>query len=89
MSGLLSEPVSTEEVAAAAGVHPSTINRWVKLGLLPAPQVLYRGRRGKQSRWIAAAPQQARWIQGQLDAGLTFDEILEKLEAGAFRPGKG
>jgi excisionase family DNA binding protein len=88
VSGLVSEPVTTDEVAAAAGVHPSTINRWVKQGLLPAPQVFYRGKRGKQSRWEAVAPAQARWVQGELEAGRTFDEIRARLAAGEFRAGE-
>ena len=80
----MSNPVTTEQVAQVAGVHPSTISRWVKLGLLPQPQVLYRGRRGKQTRWVDHAPAQAKWVQEQLDAGLTFEEVAEALARGDF-----
>ena len=80
----MSTPVTTEQVAQAAGVHPSTVSRWVKLGLLPQPQVLYRGRRGKQTRWVDHAPAQAKWVQEQLNAGLTFEEIGEALARGDF-----
>jgi hypothetical protein len=80
----VSDPVTTEAVALAAGVHPSTISRWVKLGLLPQPQVIYRGRRGKQTRWVAHAPAQAKWVQARLDAGLTFDEVAAALGRGEF-----
>ncbi len=83
----MSDPVTTEEVARAAGVHPSTISRWVKLGLLPTPQVIYRGRRGKQTRWVDHAPAQAKWVQQRLDAGLTFDEVIAALARGEFIAG--
>lgn len=80
----MSSPISTEEVARAAGVHPSTISRWVKLGLLPQPQVIYRGRRGKQTRWPEDAPVRAKWIHDRLAAGLTFEEIRLGLDSGGF-----
>jgi DNA-binding transcriptional MerR regulator len=87
MVGFVNDSITTtEEVAEAAGVHPTTINRWVRAGLLPAPEVFYRGRRGKQSRWDHVAPTQARWVARLLKLGLTFDEIRAKLAAGEFRP---
>lgn len=82
----MSDSVTTGVVAQAAGVHPSTISRWVNLGLLPKPQVLFRGKRGKQTRWAPHALEQAVWVKARLDAGLTFEEIRTALAAGGFRP---
>ena len=59
----------------------------MKLGLLPQPQVLYRGRRGKKTRWVAHAPGQAKWVQEQLNAGLTFEEVGAALARREFSPG--
>lgn len=82
----MSDSVPTETVAKAAQVHASTISRWVALGLLPKPEIVFRGKRGKQTRWPRHAPEQAAWVRGRLDAGLTFDEIRAELERGVFRP---
>ena len=82
----MSAPVTTQVVASAAAVHPSTISRWVALGVLPRPEIIYRGKRGKQTRWPAHAPEQAAWVKAQLDDGLTFDEIKAALARGDFRP---
>jgi hypothetical protein len=30
------------------------------------------------------APEQARWVKAQLDAGFSFDEVRAALEAGEF-----
>ena len=75
---------TTEEVAKAAGVHQTTVGRWLKLGLLPAPEVRNMGRRGRTTRWPLHAPEQARWVKTQLDAGFSFDEVRTSLEAGEF-----
>lgn len=82
----MSDSVTTEKVAQAAGVHPSTISRWVNLGVLPKPQVIFRGKRGKQTRWPPHAPEQAAWVKAQLDGGATFEEIRSALERGEFKP---
>lgn len=63
-----------------------TVSRWVKLGLLPAPKVVYGARRGKQSFWPSHAVQQASWVRSQIEAGQTWQEVLAALEAGVFRP---
>lgn len=77
---------TTEQVAAAAGVHVTTVGRWLKLGLLPAPEIRNMGRRGRTTRWLLHAPDQARWVKAQLDAGFSFDEVRAALEAGEFTP---
>jgi len=77
---------TTEQVAAAAGVHETTVGRWLKLGLLPTPEVRNMGRRGRTTRWPLHAPEQARWVKAQLDAGFSFDEVRVALEAGEFVP---
>lgn len=77
---------TTEQVAAAAGVHETTVGRWLKLGLLPTPEVRNMGRRGRTTRWPLHAPEQARWVKAQLDAGFSFDEVRAALEAGEFVP---
>ena len=77
---------TTEQVAAAASVHETTIGRWLKQGLLPAPEVRNMGRRGRTTRWPLHAPEQARWVKTQLDAGFSFDEVRAALEAGEFVP---
>lgn len=70
----------------ALGLSRPTLLRWARLGVLPAPIMLNRGRRGRQTRWAEHAEAQARWVLRQLDAGLTFDEILAALAAGHFTP---
>jgi excisionase family DNA binding protein len=80
--------VTTEELAEALGLSRSTALRWARIGVLPAPEIVHRGRRGRQTRWAAHTEAQARWVQRQLDAGQTFDEIAAGLAAGAFKPKK-
>lgn len=84
----MTEPskLSTAQIAAAAGVSHRTVFRWVKLGLLPAPKVVYGLKRGKQSYWPGYAAEQAAWVRAQVEAGRTYPETREALEAGAFRP---
>jgi len=75
---------TTEQVAAAAGVHETTVGRWLKQGLLPTPELRNMGRRGRMTRWPLHAPAQARWVKSQLDAGFSFDEVRVALKAGEF-----
>jgi len=77
---------STEQVAAAAGVHPATITRWVRRGVLPKPQAVWGGRYGRLTRWSPQAPEQARWVKTKLEARFTFVEIAAMLERGEFLP---
>lgn len=75
---------TTEEVCAAAGVSSDTVLRWARLGVLPKPALVYG--RGRHARWDPSAPAQAKWVDAQLSAGLTFDEIRERLDRGEFLP---
>lgn len=85
--GAKSDPwVTTEQVAEAAGISPATVRRWGRLGVLPPQQVVFMGRRGRQSRWPLHTPEQARWVLELLERGRTFDEIRVMLAAGEFRP---
>lgn len=78
---------TTADVATAAGAHETTVGRWVKQGLLPAPTIVNMGRRrGRSARWALHAPEQAAWIRARLDDGWTFDEVREALERGEFKP---
>lgn len=69
---------TTAEVAeAAGGVAASTVLRWAERGLLPKPKIQHRGRgHGTRALWRADAPERARWVAAQLDAGHTHAEIL-------------
>lgn len=78
--------ITTEALAEVLKLSRSTVLRWARIGVLPAPVVVYRGRRGRQTRWPPHAIEQARWVHAQLEAGLTFDEIAAALAAGAFKP---
>lgn len=78
--------LTTPQVAEAAGVSKATILRWAELGVLPKPVVVHGGRRGRLARWPLHTPEQARWVLGQLEARLTWDEIRAALEAGRFVP---
>lgn len=62
----------------------STVLRWARIGVLPAPVIVHRGRRGRQTRWPEHTEAQARWVHGRLEAGATFDEIAAALAAGEF-----
>ncbi len=77
---------TTQQVAAAADVHETTIGRWLKLGLLPTPELRNMGRRGRTTRWPLHAPDQARWIKVKLDEGFSFAEVADMLAAGEFTP---
>lgn len=81
--------VTTEQLAEALGLSRSTVLRWARLGVLPTPVVLFRGRRGRQTRWPDHTEAQARWVHRQLESGLTFDEIVAALAAGKFTPDEG
>jgi hypothetical protein len=78
----VSKTVTREQVATAAGVHPTTISRWLHLGLLPAPTYLNLGKRGRTSRWPARAAAQARWVKSQLDAGRPVDDVAAAVRRG-------
>ncbi|WP_434424562.1 MerR family DNA-binding transcriptional regulator [Nannocystis pusilla] len=78
------KPINTEAVAKAAGVHPSTITRWAKAGLLPAPETKREGVRGMRVRWAPQAPAQAKWVADRLGEGWSYEEIKTALEAGEF-----
>ena len=81
--------VTTEQVAAEVNVTTATIRRWSRLGVLPAPQVHFGGRRGRYARWPLHTPDQARWVQGKLEAGYGFEEIAAALAAGEYKkPGE-
>lgn len=61
-----------------------TVSRWVKLGLLPAPKLVYGAARGKQTFWPEHAAAQARWVRARIDGGQTWQEVKAQLDAGAF-----
>ena len=79
-------PPTTEEVSVAAGASVDTVRRWARLGLLPMPQKVYRGRRGIALVWAPHAPEQAAWVKRRLDTGRTISDIKAALERGDFRP---
>ena len=82
----MSEPrISTSEVAKAAGVSSATVQRWARLGLLPAPTVYYGLRPGKHSFWAPHAPAQAAWVAAQITSGKTFEQVKAMLEAEEFK----
>jgi hypothetical protein len=77
---------TTEDVMAAAGVRArSTVFLWVKRGVLPEPEIVFRGRAGRMARWPLHAPAQARWVAHLSSVGFTWEEIREKLSRGEFR----
>lgn len=80
--------MTTAAVREAAGVSLVTVHRWAKQGLLPAPEKIFRGRRGTAAVWPVHAPAQAKWVREQLDAGQTITQVREALERGAFVPAK-
>lgn len=83
---MVSRWATTEEVATAAGITGSAVMKWAVKLVLPAYTVHYSGRRGRSARWPLHAPEQASWVRGQLDAGLSFEEIREALANGEFKP---
>lgn len=74
--------LTTAQIAEAAGVSPQTIRRWWHQGLLPAPTIAYRGRRGRGAQWADDAAALAIWVREQLDAGRTVPQLLEARERG-------
>lgn len=74
---------TTEQVMEAAGTSKATIFRWAKLGVLPAPEVIYA--RGRFARWALHAPAQATWVDQKLRSGWTFGEIAAALARGDFK----
>lgn len=78
--------VTTAQVAEAAGVHPTTLARWSKLGLLPERVHLNLGRRGRAFRWPPHALEQAQWVKARIDDMWTMEEIRAALERGEFKP---
>jgi excisionase family DNA binding protein len=78
--------LTTVEVAEAVEVGKTTIVRWAEKGVLPKPVVIHGGRRGRVARWPLYTPAQARWVQAQLDAHRTWEEIRAALESGEFVP---
>lgn len=77
--------LTTVEVAEAVGVSKATILRWSEQGALPRPVIVHGGRRGRVARWPLNTPAQGRWVQIQLDAHMTWEEIRAALAAGEFR----
>jgi DNA-binding transcriptional MerR regulator len=75
---------TTSQVAESAGIHETTVGRWLKLGLLPKPEIMNMGRRGRTMRWPRHAPAQAKWVKEQLGLGFSFDEVRGALERGEF-----
>jgi hypothetical protein len=73
---------TTAVIAEAAGVTGKTVRVWASRGLLPAPKMSYRGRRGTVALWPDTAVAQAVWVRGQLEAGRTIPEIAEDVSAG-------
>lgn len=73
-------------MCAAGGISAPTAFRWSQKGVLPPYQKVHGGQRGLSARWPLHAPEQAAWVKEQLDAGLTFAEIVALLEGGEFRP---
>lgn len=79
---------TTAQVCEAAGISGPTAFRWSQKGVLPPYQKVHGGQRGLSARWPLHAPEQARWVKGLLDEGLTFDEIRDAIERGDFRAGR-
>lgn len=78
--------ITTALVAEAVGVHPTTLQRWAKVGLLPEPVLIARGRKGRSHWWPPVTVEQARWVKARIDELWTTEEIREALAQGAFRP---
>ena len=78
--------LTTDQVADAVGVGRTTIVRWEAQGVLPTPVIHYGGRRGRVKRWPLHTAAQALWVQAQLEALMSWDEIRAALAAGKFRP---
>lgn len=80
--------LTTAQVAERAGVHPTTILRWARLGVLPPSEIHHGGRRGRVARWSPSTIDQAKWVLAQLEAGYGFNEIKSMLERGEFKADK-
>lgn len=76
--------MTTLQVAEAIGISKTTLLRWAEHGVLPKPDVVHGGRRGRVARWPVHTPAQGRWVQSQLDIHMTWDEIRAALAAGKF-----
>lgn len=77
---------TTPQAAAAVGVSGQTLRRWAEAGLLPAPERVFRGRRGNVSSWPESVVAQAQWIFAQLESGQTIAQVRATLEAGGYPP---
>ncbi len=77
--------VTTGDVARAVGVSEATIHRWGRQGVLPAHKVHSAGARGRVAMWPAEAPKQAVWVQAQLEALRSWEDIRAALAAGEFK----
>jgi DNA-binding transcriptional MerR regulator len=69
-------PVTTAQVAEAAGVSPSTVQRWAKkYGVLPAYVDQHGGRLGRQAVWPPESVEIAGLVRQMLALGLSFEQI--------------
>lgn len=73
----MSDRVPTSTLAAAAGCSASTVQRWVRQGLLPAPVRVNKGS-GVQAMYPAAALERVGEIRRLREQGLSLDEIAER-----------
>lgn len=74
--------LKTAQIAEAVGVSEQTIRRWARLGLLPRPTIVYRGRRGRGAVWPQESLPLAVWIRDQLDAGRTVHDLAAARAGG-------
>ncbi len=72
--------VDLETVANRAGVHSSTMRRWVRAGLIPAPVA----RRKRKLYWT---PDDAWLIQVESMPGVYHAEQRNPVESNSTRPG--
>lgn len=79
--------ITTSQIAEAVGVHPTTLQRWAKVGLLPEPALIARGRKGRSHWWPPRTIEQARWVKARIEELWTSEEILDALKRGDFTPG--
>lgn len=78
--------ITTSQIAEAVGVHPTTLQRWAKIGFLPEPALIARGRKGRSHWWPPRTIEQARWVKARIEELWTSEEILEALKRGDFTP---
>lgn len=78
--------LTTKEVAEGAQIHPTTLQRWAKQGLLPQPILFSMGRKGRFHRWPPDTLVRARWVKARIDELWTPDEIRSALERGECKP---